>query len=79
MTRPRTQRALVATATLLLTTIVPGAAQDAPPSSRGGTAAKIPAPVVAAAEKIATDPQVMALIKDQSTDAAAQARVGLRP
>jgi acetylornithine deacetylase/succinyl-diaminopimelate desuccinylase-like protein len=30
--------------------------------------------VVAAAEKIANDPQVMALIKDQSTDAAAKAR-----
>jgi acetylornithine deacetylase/succinyl-diaminopimelate desuccinylase-like protein len=30
--------------------------------------------VVAAAEKIANDPQVMALVKDQSTDAAAKAR-----
>ena len=30
--------------------------------------------MVAAAEKIANDPQVLALIKDQSTDAAAKAR-----
>jgi hypothetical protein len=30
--------------------------------------------MVAASEKIANDPQVMALIKDQSTDAVAKAR-----
>ena len=74
MTRPHNPRALVATATVLLATIVVGAAQDAPPSSRGGTPATIPATVVTAAEKIATDPQVTALIKDQSTDTAAKAR-----
>jgi acetylornithine deacetylase/succinyl-diaminopimelate desuccinylase-like protein len=74
MTRSHRASALVATAALLLATIVVGASQDAPPSSQTGTPATIPAPVVAAAEKIATDPQVMALIKDQSTDAAAKAR-----
>ena len=74
MTRPRHARALVFTATILLTAIVAGAAQDAPPSRQGGTPAKIPAAVVTAAEKIATDPQVLALVKDQSTEAAAKAR-----
>lgn len=73
MTRPQSTRTQVATATLLLATMAAVAAQDAP-SSRNGTAAKIPASVVAAAEKIANDPQVLALVKDQSTDAAAKAR-----
>ncbi len=36
--------------------------------------ATIPPPVAAAAEKIANDPQIAALLKDQSTDAAAKAR-----
>ncbi len=74
MTRHPYPRALVATATVLLATIVVGASQDGPPPGQAGTRATIPAPVVAAAEKIATDPQVMALVKDQSTDAAAKAR-----
>ena len=74
MTRPHNASALVATATILFTTIVVGASQQAPPSPPAGTPATIPASVVAAAEKIANDPQVMALIKDQSTDAAAKAR-----
>ena len=39
-----------------------------------GMRATIPATVVSAAEKIAKDPQVLELIKDQSTDAAAKAR-----
>lgn len=73
MTGAYRQGSAVAAATLLLTTIVVGASQDGPPS-RTGTAAKIPAAVVTAAEKIANDPQVLALVKDQSTDAAAKAR-----
>lgn len=74
MTRPHFERALGAAATIFLATIAVGAAQQESPSSQGGTPAKIPAPVVTAAEKIATDPQVLALVKDQSTDAAAKAR-----
>lgn len=49
----------------------PSQAAPAPPA---GTPATIPSSVVTAAEKIANDPQVMALIKDQHTDAAAKAR-----
>ena len=43
-------------------------------ATQAGTPATIPPSVVAAAEKIANDPQVLALLKDQSTDAAAKAR-----
>jgi len=74
MKRPRQESALSIAATILLTTIVAGASQQPAPSPPAGTPATIPAPVVAAAEKIANDPQVMALIKEQSTDAAAKAR-----
>jgi acetylornithine deacetylase/succinyl-diaminopimelate desuccinylase-like protein len=74
MKRPRQESALSIAATILLTTIVAGASQQPAPSPPAGTPATIPAPVVAAAEKIANDPQVMALITDQSTDAAAKAR-----
>ncbi|MGE0359841.1 MAG: peptidase M20 [Vicinamibacterales bacterium] len=74
MTRPHNKTALVATATILLTTFVVGAAQQAAPPPPAGTPATIPASVVSAAEKIATDPQVLALLEDQSTDAAAKAR-----
>lgn len=74
MTRPHNGSALVAAATILLTTIVAGASQQASPSPPAGTPATIPASVVAAAEKIANDPQVMALLEEQSTDAAAKAR-----
>jgi hypothetical protein len=74
MTRPRNESAIVATATILLTTIVVGASQQASPSPPAGTPATIPASVVAAAEKIANDPQVMALLREQSSDAAAKAR-----
>ena len=74
MTRPHNESALGATATLLLAAIVVGAAQQESPSTSKGAPATIPAAVVTAAEKIATDPQVMALIKEQSTDAAAKAR-----
>src|SRR6478672_9664427 len=58
---------------ILLTTIAAGASQQATPRE-AGMPATIPPAVVAAAEKIANDPQVLALIKDQSTDAAAHAR-----
>ncbi len=74
MTRSRNESALVATAIVLFTAFVVGAPQEAPPSPSAGTPATIPASVVAAAEKIANDPQVMALLKEQSTDAAAKAR-----
>jgi len=74
MTRLSNHSALVAAATLLSITAVVGASQDAPPSRQGGTPATIPAAVVTAAEKIATDPQVAALLAEQRTDAAAKAR-----
>src|SRR5687768_17571969 len=74
MKRPQNTSALFAAVTILLTTIVVGASQQASPRPAEGTPAAIPAPVAAAAEKIAKDPQVLALIKDQSTDAAAKAR-----
>ena len=68
------ESARLTAATILLTTIVAGASQQPAPPPPAGTPATIPAPVVAAAEKIANDPQVLALIKEQSTDAAAKAR-----
>jgi acetylornithine deacetylase/succinyl-diaminopimelate desuccinylase-like protein len=68
------ESARLTAATILLTTIVAGASQQPVPSPPAGTPATIPAPVVAAAEKIANDPQVVALLKEQSTDAAAKAR-----
>ena len=82
MKRPQHAKALLAAATVVLTSVVAlsssaGNGEGAPPqqgATRAGTPATIPASVVAAAEKIATDPQVLALIKEQSTDAAAKAR-----
>ena len=70
--KPKHAKALFTAATVVLTTVVALGGQAAPPPA--GTPATIPPSVVAAAEKIATDPQVLALIKDQSTDAAAKAR-----
>jgi len=74
MTRPHGERTLFVSATILLTTIVVGASQQASSSPPAGTPATIPASVVAAAEKIANDPQVAALLDEQRTDAAAKAR-----
>jgi acetylornithine deacetylase/succinyl-diaminopimelate desuccinylase-like protein len=74
MKSPCKGSALFTAATVLLTTIVAGASQQPAAPAPGGTRATIPPAVGAAAEKIANDPQVMALIKDQSTDAAAKAR-----
>src|SRR5688572_24322480 len=65
-------RALLTT-TIVLTSVIALGSQAGPPP-QAGTPATIPAPVVTAAQKIANDPQVMALLKDQSTDAAAKAR-----
>lgn len=65
---------LFTAATLLLTTIVVGASQQAAPATQPGTPATIPPSIAAAAEKIATDPQIIALLKEQGTDAAAKAR-----
>ena len=73
MKSPYKESALLLAATIVLTTIAVGA-QQATPAREAGTPATIPPTVVAAAEKIANDPQVMALIKDQSSDAAAKAR-----
>ncbi|MEZ5417168.1 MAG: peptidase dimerization domain-containing protein [Vicinamibacterales bacterium] len=74
MRHPRHASPLVAAATFLLATIAVGASQQASSPPPAGTPATIPASVAAAAEKIANDPQVLALVKDQSTDAAAKAR-----
>jgi hypothetical protein len=74
MTRPHHDSPLFAAATIFLTTIVVGASQQASAPPPAGTPATIPAPVVAAAAKIANDPQILALLKEQSTDAAAKAR-----
>ena len=71
MKRPDQENALFKAATLVLLTVVALDGQERPPA---GTPATIPPSVVAAAEKIANDPQVLALLKDQSTDAAAKAR-----
>ena len=75
MPRPQLS-ALLAAATIVLTSVAAlgSAGSQAAPPPQAGTPATIPASVVAAAEKIANDPQVLALIKDQSTDAAAKAR-----
>jgi acetylornithine deacetylase/succinyl-diaminopimelate desuccinylase-like protein len=66
-------RAVITATTIILTTVVALASQAGQPN-QAGTPATIPASVVSAAQKIATDPQVLALVKDQSTDAAAKAR-----
>jgi acetylornithine deacetylase/succinyl-diaminopimelate desuccinylase-like protein len=66
---------------ILLTAVAVGSAgssassaSQAAPPAQAGTSATIPSSVVAAAEKIANDPQVMALVNNQSTEAAAKAR-----
>jgi acetylornithine deacetylase/succinyl-diaminopimelate desuccinylase-like protein len=74
MKRPHRRSALFTAAAVVLTTIVAAASQQSAPAPSAGTPAAIPPSVVAAAEKIANDPQVLALIKDQSTNAAAKAR-----
>ncbi len=72
MTRPE-QRTPFRLATILLIVLVAlgagAAAQDGPP-----TRVTIPPAMVSASEKIANDPQILALLKEQSTDAAAKAR-----
>jgi acetylornithine deacetylase/succinyl-diaminopimelate desuccinylase-like protein len=73
MERSQHAKTCFTAATIVLTSIVALASQGAPPS-QAGTPATIPPSVVTAAEKIAKDPQVLALLKDQSTDAAAKAR-----
>src|SRR4029453_17362486 len=81
MSSPYQANALFKAATVLLTTVALGSAgssassaSQAAPPAQAGTPATIPPSVVAAAEKIPNDPQVMALVNDQSTDAAAKAR-----
>ena len=72
MGRPHS-RALFTAATIVLTSVV-GFGQAPGEKPAAGTPATIPPSVVAAADKIANDPQILALLKDQSTDAAAKAR-----
>ncbi len=74
MKRSYKKSVLLTAATILLTTFVAAASQRGTAAPPSGTPATIPAAVVAAGEKIANDPQVLALIKDQGTDAAAKAR-----
>jgi acetylornithine deacetylase/succinyl-diaminopimelate desuccinylase-like protein len=79
MTALFSNHTLVKAATILVVTLgsagsSASSASQATPPAQAGTPATIPPSVVAAAEKIANDPQVAALIKDQSTDAAAKAR-----
>lgn len=71
MHTPYRKAALFTAATILLATIGTAAQQAA---REEGKPATIPPAIVAASQKIANDPQVLALIKDQSTDAAAKAR-----
>lgn len=66
-------RALFTIATIVLTAVAL-AGQAPGERAPAGKPATIPPSVVAAAAKIANDPQVLELIKDQSTDAAAKAR-----
>lgn len=72
----RSRNALLTAITIVLTAVVAVGGTSAQPGQppQNGTPATIPQSVVAATEKIANDPQVMALVKDQSTDAAAKAR-----
>ena len=73
MKRPHSTNTLCAAATILLTIVALGSAgsgasslsQDGPPA-QAGTPATIPASVVTAAQKIATDPQVKALIEQHT-------------
>src|SRR6185436_11290889 len=74
MVRPEHARALFTAATIVLSTVVAFGGQENGQKPPAGTPVTIPPSVVAAAEKIANDPQVLALIKDQSTEAAAKAR-----
>ncbi|HWI18751.1 MAG TPA: hypothetical protein VNT81_13445, partial [Vicinamibacterales bacterium] len=71
MKRPDQRSAFSRAAAIVVLTVVTLDGQEKPPA---GIPAKIPATVVSAAEKIANDPQIAALLKDQSTDAAAKAR-----
>lgn len=73
MKSPHKKPALFATATIFLTTIAIAAAQRGGQREEGMTAT-IPPAIVSASQKIANDPQIQALLKDQSTDAAAKAR-----
>ena len=74
MTRHYKLSTLLTAATVVLATIAAGASQQGSRQQTPGTPATIPASIATASEKIANDPQVLALIKDQSTDAAAKAR-----
>lgn len=68
-------KALLTSATVVLTTVVAlGSQGGGQRPQQEGMSATIPDPVKAAVEKIANDPQIAALLKDQSTDAAAKAR-----
>ena len=74
MTRHYKLSTLLTAATIVLATIAAGASQQASRQQAPGTPATIPASIAIAAEKIANDPQVLAIVQEQSTDAAAKAR-----
>ncbi len=74
MNRPEHSKSFFAAATILLTSVAGLGAQGVGQRQQDGMPATIPPSVVSAAEKIANDPQIQALLKDQSTDAAAKAR-----
>ncbi len=76
MRRPDQRSVLSRQATIVLLSgfLLSVVALDGQEKPSAGTPATIPSSVVAAAAKIANDPQVLALLKDQGTDAAAKAR-----
>src|SRR6478609_5821901 len=74
MQRPEHVKAFLTAATIVLTTVVALGGQAGGQTPQAGTPVTIPSSMVTAAEKIANDPQVIALLKEQSTDAAAKAR-----
>jgi acetylornithine deacetylase/succinyl-diaminopimelate desuccinylase-like protein len=71
MKRPYLRSTLSKAVTIIFLTVVALDGQEKP---EPGKRATIPASIVTASEKIANDPQILALLKDQSTDAAAKAR-----
>jgi len=72
--RIRFTAALALPTVFLLSFVVINGQEQAPGRTPAGTRATIPASIVTASEKIANDPQILGLLKDQSTEAAAKAR-----
>ncbi|MGE3275771.1 MAG: peptidase M20 [Vicinamibacterales bacterium] len=74
MKSPYKKSAFVTATAIMVTALAAGASQRASRSQEEGTPATIPPAMVEAAGKIANDPQVLALLEEQRTDAAAKAR-----